>query len=83
MTTLNDGKCVGCGSPERDCDCEDNIIETDFAFLMAEATDCLIRANALYLHSVHDGDMDTAFIAVKQIEEAKAAWQDARDNWYI
>ena len=25
MTTLNDGKCVGCGAPERDCDCEDNM----------------------------------------------------------
>jgi len=57
-------------------------IETDPTLLMAEATDRLILANTLYLHSVHDGDMDTAFIAVKQIEEAKTAWRDARDNIY-
>jgi len=57
-------------------------IETDFTFLMAEATDRLILANTLYLHSVYDGDMDTASIAVKQIEEAKTAWRDARDSAY-
>ena len=28
MTTLNDGKCVGCGAPERDCYCEDEDDDT-------------------------------------------------------
>jgi len=57
-------------------------IEADPTILMAEATDRLILANTLYVHSVHAGDMDTASIAVKQIEEAKTAWRDARDNIY-
>ena len=50
---------------------------------MAEATDRLIRANELYVHSVHTGNMDTAFIALERIEEAETAWRDARDNAYL
>ena len=59
------------------------VTETDLTFLMAEATDRLIRANELYVHSVHTGDMETAFIALERIEEAETAWRDARDNAYL
>ena len=59
------------------------VTETDPTFLMSEATDRLIRANKLYVHSVHNGDMDTASIALDRIEAAETAWRDARDNAYL